>query len=215
MMGRHREAKVGALWVSETDAEGRPRMVAGTAVLFAGIESAAETPGEESPFERRPLRANWQRRAASRGRRGLRWRRRGVDPADVRRLVPGRGQDRRLLPRGSASRQPRRRRFGRNTRETSAFWQWIRPRAYVDDEWHVGMDSGGKSSPPRVRGRRWRLEHGQAIDGVPHVLPRARGSLARPLVDWASGDDGSPQQACREHHRENGRWRGGLAALNR
>ena len=56
MMGRHREAKVGALWVSETDAEGRPRMVAGTAVLFAGIESAAETPGEESPFERRLLR---------------------------------------------------------------------------------------------------------------------------------------------------------------
>ena len=51
-----REAKVGALWVSETDAEGRPRMVAGTAVLFAGIESAAETPGEESPFERRLLR---------------------------------------------------------------------------------------------------------------------------------------------------------------
>ena len=51
-----REAKVGALWVSETDAQGRPRMVAGTAVLFAGIESAAETPGEESPFERRLLR---------------------------------------------------------------------------------------------------------------------------------------------------------------
>ena len=35
-----REAKVGALWVSETDAEGRPRMVEGAAVLFAGIESA-------------------------------------------------------------------------------------------------------------------------------------------------------------------------------
>ena len=51
-----REAKVGALWVSETDAEGRPRMVEGAAVLFAGIESAAETPGEESPFERRLLR---------------------------------------------------------------------------------------------------------------------------------------------------------------
>ena len=51
-----REAKVGALWVSETDAEGRPRVVEGTAVVFAGIESAAETPGEESPFERRLLR---------------------------------------------------------------------------------------------------------------------------------------------------------------
>ena len=51
-----REAKVGALWVSEKDPEGRPRMVEGTAVLFAGIESAAETPGEESPFERRLLR---------------------------------------------------------------------------------------------------------------------------------------------------------------
>ena len=75
--------------------------------------------------------------------------------------------------------------------------------------------TSGHHKSPRVRGRRWRLEHGQAIDGVPHVLPRARGSLARPLVDWASGDDGSPQQACREHHRENGRWRGGLAALNR
>ncbi len=51
-----REAKVGVLWVSETDDEGRPRMVEGAAVLFAGIESAAETPGEESPFERRLLR---------------------------------------------------------------------------------------------------------------------------------------------------------------
>ena len=51
-----REAKVGAPWVSEPDPEGRPRMVEGTAVLFAGIESAAETPGEESPFERRLLR---------------------------------------------------------------------------------------------------------------------------------------------------------------
>ena len=51
-----REAKVGALWVSETDAEGRPRMVEGAAVLFAAIESAAETPGRESPFERRLLR---------------------------------------------------------------------------------------------------------------------------------------------------------------
>ena len=51
-----REAKVGALWVSETDAEGRPRMVEGTEVLLAAIESAAETPGEESPFERRLLR---------------------------------------------------------------------------------------------------------------------------------------------------------------
>ena len=46
----------GALWVSETDAQGRPRVVAGAAVLFAGIESAAETPGEESPFERLLLR---------------------------------------------------------------------------------------------------------------------------------------------------------------
>ena len=51
-----REAKVGALWVSEPDPEGRPRMVEGTAVPFAGIESAAETPGGESPFERRLLR---------------------------------------------------------------------------------------------------------------------------------------------------------------
>ena len=51
-----REAKVGALWVSETDAEGRPRMVEGAAVLFAGIESAADAPGGESPFERRLLR---------------------------------------------------------------------------------------------------------------------------------------------------------------
>ena len=51
-----REAKVGVLWVSETDEAGRPRMVEGAAVLFAGIESAAETPGEESPFERRLLR---------------------------------------------------------------------------------------------------------------------------------------------------------------
>ena len=51
-----REAKVGALWMSETDAEGQPRMVPGAAVLFAGIESAAETPGRESPFERRLLR---------------------------------------------------------------------------------------------------------------------------------------------------------------
>ena len=42
--------------MSETDAQGRPRVVAGAAVLFAGIESAAETPGEESPFERRLLR---------------------------------------------------------------------------------------------------------------------------------------------------------------
>ena len=50
-----REAKVGALWVLETDAEGRPRAVKGASVLFAGIESAAETPGEESPFERRLL----------------------------------------------------------------------------------------------------------------------------------------------------------------
>ena len=51
-----REAKVGVLWVSETDDQGRPRMVEGAAVLFAGIESAAETPGEESAFERRLLR---------------------------------------------------------------------------------------------------------------------------------------------------------------
>ena len=51
-----REAKVGVLWVSETDDEGRPRMVKGAAVLFGGIESAAETPGEESAFERRLLR---------------------------------------------------------------------------------------------------------------------------------------------------------------
>ena len=47
---------MGALWVSETDAEGRPRVVEGTAVVFAGIESAAETPGGESPFERLLLR---------------------------------------------------------------------------------------------------------------------------------------------------------------
>ena len=51
-----REAKVGVPWVSETDGKGRPRLGEGTAVLFAGIESAAETPGEESPFERRLLR---------------------------------------------------------------------------------------------------------------------------------------------------------------
>ena len=51
-----REAKVGVLWVSETDGEGRPRTVEGAAVLFTGIESAAETPGRESPFERRLLR---------------------------------------------------------------------------------------------------------------------------------------------------------------
>ena len=31
-------------------------MVEGTAVLFGGIESAAETPGEKSPFERLLLR---------------------------------------------------------------------------------------------------------------------------------------------------------------
>ena len=53
---RTREAKVGALWVSERDERGRPRAVAGTTVLFAAVESAAETPGAESPFERRMLR---------------------------------------------------------------------------------------------------------------------------------------------------------------
>ena len=53
---RTREAKVGALWVSERDERGRPRAVGGATVLFATIESAAETPGGESPFERRMLR---------------------------------------------------------------------------------------------------------------------------------------------------------------
>ena len=50
-----REAKVGVLWVSETDDEGRAhgRRRGGS---VRGIESAAETPGEESPFERRLLR---------------------------------------------------------------------------------------------------------------------------------------------------------------
>ena len=48
--------RVGALWVSERDERGRPRAVEGTTVLFAAVESAAETPGEESPFERRMLR---------------------------------------------------------------------------------------------------------------------------------------------------------------
>ena len=43
------------MWVSETDDEWRARMVEGAAVLFGGIESAAEKPGKESPFER-PLR---------------------------------------------------------------------------------------------------------------------------------------------------------------
>ena len=45
-----REAKVGVLWVSETDGEGRPRTVEGATALFTGIESAAETPGRESPL---------------------------------------------------------------------------------------------------------------------------------------------------------------------
>ena len=47
---------MGALWVSERDERGRPRAVEGATVLFAAVESAAETPGEESPFERRMLR---------------------------------------------------------------------------------------------------------------------------------------------------------------
>ena len=51
-----REAKVGALWVSERDGGGRPRTVPGSVVLFAAVESAAETPGGESEFERRLLR---------------------------------------------------------------------------------------------------------------------------------------------------------------
>ena len=51
-----REAKVGALWVSERDGAGRPRTVPGSVVLFAAVESAAETPGGESEFERRLLR---------------------------------------------------------------------------------------------------------------------------------------------------------------
>ena len=51
-----REAKVGALRVSERDGAGRPRTVPGSVVLFAAVESAAETPGGESEFERRLLR---------------------------------------------------------------------------------------------------------------------------------------------------------------
>ena len=51
-----REAKVGALRVSERDGGGRPRTVPGSVVLFAAVESAAETPGGESEFERRLLR---------------------------------------------------------------------------------------------------------------------------------------------------------------
>ena len=41
---RTREAKADALWMSERDARGRPRAVAGTTVLFAAVESAADVP---------------------------------------------------------------------------------------------------------------------------------------------------------------------------